>query len=136
MLQLLYVCSVAIVKLTAAGTILLMNPFGAQLFRPVAVDGALNDLSDIFDRFAPEVAEMVRRPEGRVGKGCEEHRVMLPPRSPTGPARSLHHAAKVDADTSVAVMTDVTSMPITLNKSTTRSDAKPGPRLTGPAVVA
>ncbi len=110
LLQLLYLCPVAIARLNAVGKILLMNPYGAQLLMPVAQNGALHNLFDLLEPLAPEVAEMARRFEGRAGKVCDEHRVTFPGRT-SGAATTIVAVTlqKVDPDTFVAVMTDVSA---------------------------
>ncbi len=110
LLQLLYLCPVAIVRLTAGGKIVLMNPYGAQLLMPLSADGSLRNLFDLLEPHAPEVAEMVRRFEDRAGKVCEEHRIELPPGRPSLPSIIISITLqKIDADIFVAVLTDVTS---------------------------
>lgn len=110
LLQLLYLCPVAIMKLDINGSIKLMNPYGAQMLMPLAADAKLLNLFDLFAPFAPEVGEMARRFPGRVGKACEEHRVVLPARKADVPSAIISVTLqKVDADNFVAVLTDVTS---------------------------
>jgi diguanylate cyclase (GGDEF)-like protein/PAS domain S-box-containing protein len=110
LIQLLYLCPVGIVKLDSYGAIVLMNPYGTQMLMPLSTSGTLTNLFDLFEPFAPEVAEMARRFPARTGKVCEEHRVVLP-------ANALHSRSgilsvtlqKIDSDIYVAVLTDVTS---------------------------
>ncbi len=110
LLELLYLCPVAIVKLDADGSIALMNPYGAQMLMPLSTDGKLTNLFELFDPFAPEVGEMARRFPSRAGKVCEEHRIILPPQRPGGPSAIVSITLqKVDANIYVAVLTDVTS---------------------------
>jgi len=110
LLQLLYLCPVGIIKLDAQGSILLMNPYGTQMLMPLSTDGKLANLFDLVADFAPEVSEMAGRFPSRTGKVCEEHRVVLPQRAPDSPSTILSVTLqKVDADTYVAVLTDVTS---------------------------
>lgn len=110
LLGLLYLCPCAIIKIDTLGSILLMNPYGTQILMPLSQNGQLENLFDIFSPFAPEVAEMAQRFSGRAGRVCEEHRVMLPMRSAKiGPSILSITLQKVDADTFVAVLTDVTS---------------------------
>lgn len=110
LLGLLYLCPVAILKLDGNGSILLMNPYGAQMLMPLSADGKLANLFELFAPFAPEVGEMARRFPLRVGKACEEHRVTLPARKMGIPGAVFSVTLqKVDHDVYVAVLTDVTS---------------------------
>lgn len=110
LLQLLYLCPVAIVKLNAHGSIVLMNPYGAQMLMPVADSAKLENLFDIFAPFAPEVGEMARRFPARTGKVCEDHRVHLPSRKAKVPSEIVSVTLqKIDADIFVAILTDVTA---------------------------
>jgi diguanylate cyclase (GGDEF)-like protein/PAS domain S-box-containing protein len=110
LLELLYLCPGAIIKLDAYGSIALMNPYGAQILMPLSTNGQLANLFDLFAPFAPEVAEMAQRFPARTGRVCEEHRVTLPRRAPNLAGTILSVTLqKVDPDTFVAVLTDVTS---------------------------
>jgi diguanylate cyclase (GGDEF)-like protein/PAS domain S-box-containing protein len=110
LLQLLYLCPVGVIKLDAYGSIVLMNPYGAQMLMPLSSDGRLTNLFDLFESFAPEVGEMARRFPARIGKVCEEHRVFLPRPAPKAPATILSVTLqKVDSESYVAVLTDVTA---------------------------
>jgi diguanylate cyclase (GGDEF)-like protein/PAS domain S-box-containing protein len=110
LLQLLYLCPVGIIKLDAYGSIELMNPYGAQMLMPLSTDGRLTNLFDLFGEFAPEVGEMARRFPARVGKVCDEHRLFLPRPSPSVPGAIISITLqKVDSETYVAVLTDVTA---------------------------
>ena len=53
LIQLLYLCPVAIAKLDGRGNIVLMNPYGTQLLMLISRDGELENLFDIFAPFAP-----------------------------------------------------------------------------------
>jgi diguanylate cyclase (GGDEF)-like protein/PAS domain S-box-containing protein len=110
LLELLYLCPVGIVKLDSYGSIKLMNPYGTQMLMPLSVGGAIANLFDLFEPFAPEVGEMARRFPARTGKVCEEHRVVLPPRNAKARAAMFSVTLqKVDSDIYVAVLTDVTA---------------------------
>lgn len=110
LLQLLYLCPVGIIQLDAYGAIQLMNPYGAQMLMPLSADGKLDNMFDIFEAFAPEVAEMARRFPMRTGKVCEEHRVIMPHRTPVYPIAMISVTLqKIDDNSLVAVLNDVTS---------------------------
>ena len=110
LLQLLYLCPVAIVRIDQTGKILLMNPFAAQLLMPISPDGMLNNLFELLDPFAPEVAEMALRFEGRAGIVCAEHRIALPQRTAGGMRTILSITLKkIDTDVAVGVISDVTA---------------------------
>jgi diguanylate cyclase (GGDEF)-like protein/PAS domain S-box-containing protein len=110
LLQLLYLCPVAIIKIDSYGTILLMNPYGVQMLMPISASGKLTNLFDLFLPFAPELGEMARRFPSRTGKICEEHRIVMPAREGLpGSAIISVTLQKVDSDIYVAVLTDVTS---------------------------
>lgn len=110
LLQLLYLCPVAIIKLDALGSIVLMNPYGAQMLMPITTTGKLENLFELLGPFAPELGEMARRYPSRAGKVCEDHRVVLPSRSPKIPSEIISVTLqKIDADIYVAVLTDVTA---------------------------
>ena len=109
LLQLLYLCPVAIVKIDAHGTILLMNPNGTQLLMPLSADGNLENLFSLLAPFAPEVSEMASRYAKRAGKICEEHRFVVRPPG-AGPTSTVSLTLqKVDPDVMVAVIADVTA---------------------------
>jgi diguanylate cyclase (GGDEF)-like protein/PAS domain S-box-containing protein len=110
LLQLLDLCPVGIIKLDAYGSIVLMNPYGAQMLMPLSNDGRLINLFDLFGPFAPEVGEMARRFPSRVGRVCEEHRVFLPPPFADAPPAIISVTLqKVESEAYVAVLTDVTA---------------------------
>ena len=112
LLQLLYLCPVAIVKMDGHGNILLMNPNGTQLLMPLSPDGNLENLFNLFALFAPEVGEMAQRYTKRTGKICEEHRFAVSSQalkaggSPIVVSLTLQ---KIDSDVLVAVIADVTA---------------------------
>jgi diguanylate cyclase (GGDEF)-like protein/PAS domain S-box-containing protein len=111
LIQLLYLCPVAIAKLDGRGNIVLMNPYGTQLLMLISRDGELENLFEIFAPFAPEVGEMARRFEKRAGKICEEHRFVVDlnePKQGSSVTVSLT-MQKIDADVFVAVIADVTA---------------------------
>jgi len=110
LLQLLYLCPVGIIKLDAYGSIVLMNPYGAQMLMPLSTAGRLTNLFDLFGEFAPEVGEMARRFPARIGRICDEHRVFLPGPSPNTPGTVISVTLqKIDSEAYLAVLTDVTS---------------------------
>jgi PAS domain-containing protein len=110
LLQLLYLCPVGIIKLDAYGSIVLMNPYGAQMLMPLSTDGRLTNLFDLFGEFAPEVGEMARRFPARIGKVCDEHRVFLPGPSPNAPDTIISVTLqKIGSEAYVAVLTDVSA---------------------------
>ncbi len=110
LLGLLYLCPVAIVKLDANGTILLMNPYGAQMLMPLSHTGKLVNLFELLGSFAPELGEMARRFPSRTGKVCEDHRIAFPTLVAGVPDAIVSVTMqKVDSEIYVAVLTDVTS---------------------------
>lgn len=111
LLQLLYLCPVALVRLDAHGKIVLMNPHGTQLLMTLSSDGNLENLFDVFRPFAPEVREMAIRFVPRAGKICEEHRIVvpLPGRPANAPIIVSLTLQKIDEDIYVAVMADITA---------------------------
>ena len=110
LLQLLHLCPVGIIKLDAYGSIVLMNPYGAQMLMPLSTDGRLTNLFDLFGEFAPEVGEMARRFPARIGKVCDEHRVFLPgPSLRTSGTIIAITLQNIDSEFYVAVLTDVTA---------------------------
>ncbi len=110
LLQLLYLSPVAIAKLNTRGDIELMNPYGAQLLMPISPNGKLENIFDIFELTAPELCEMSRRFTARVGRICEEHRIIIPNAEGEG-VRSILSITldKVDDDIMVAAIADVTA---------------------------
>ncbi len=110
LLQLLYLCPLAIVRLDAYGTIVLMNPHGTQILMPLSQDGNLSNLFDLLSALAPEVGEMARRFKPAAGKVCEEHRIVVP-QGPTRRAASILSLTlqKIDHDIFLAVIADVTA---------------------------
>ena len=109
LLQLLYLCPVAIVKIDGHGNILLMNPNGTQLLMPLSTDGNLENLFTLLAPFAPEVAEMASRYAKRAGKICEEHRFLVRPNGGGAPFTVSLTLQKVALDVFVAVIADVTA---------------------------
>jgi len=110
LLQLLYLCPLAIARLDEHGTIVLMNPHGTQLLMPLSRDGDPSNLFGLLDPYAPEVGEMARRFAGATGKVCEEHRIVVP-QDARRPAQAILSLTlqKVDSDIFVAVLADVTT---------------------------
>lgn len=111
LLELLYLCPTALVKFDLTGTIALMNPMGIQLLMPIAKDGSVDNFFTLFATVAPELREMVLRFPERVGRICDEHRV-LASTGTLATTRALVLSVtiqKVDADAVVAVIADVTA---------------------------
>jgi len=110
LLQLLYLCPVAVLKLGRTGTIRLINSEGARLLVPVAPGGIVENLYDIFAVAAPELVTMARtfpKPSGRI---CDEFRVLI---GATSGRRTISRIfsvtlQKIDDDTVIAVIADVT----------------------------
>ncbi len=110
LLTLLYLCPVGIIELDGHGSILLINPYGAQMLMPIAAGKGLENLFDLFESFAPEVAEMARRFPSRAGRVCDELHVALPSRPGSNRDTVLSITLqKVETGMFVAVLTDVTS---------------------------
>lgn len=111
LLELLYLCPAAIVKFDAAGAITLMNPLGVQLLIPLSRDGNIDNFFDAMGESAPEIREMAERFEHRVGRICDEHRVIHDVRSTKGTRSVLLSVTVQKTDTSVfvAVISDVTA---------------------------
>jgi diguanylate cyclase (GGDEF)-like protein/PAS domain S-box-containing protein len=112
LLQLLYLCPVAIIKLDARGDIVLMNPHGTQLLMPMSRNGELDNLFELFAPFAPEVSEMAMRFGPRTGKICDEHRFVVRLGEPQEPRTMSITLQRVDLDIYVAVIADVTATAI------------------------
>jgi diguanylate cyclase (GGDEF)-like protein/PAS domain S-box-containing protein len=111
LLELLYLCPAAVLKFDAAGTIALMNPLGVQLLIPLSRDGNIENFFDILDESAPEIREMAGRFEHRVGRICDEHRVIHDVRSAKGTRSVILSVTmqKIDSAVFVAVVADVTA---------------------------
>jgi len=112
LLQLLYLCPVAILRLNAYGDIILMNPHGTRLLMPLSISGDCDNLYDLLFPFAPEVREMAMRFPALTGAICEEHRITIAPQEhdPHDAPRILSLTLnKLDRDLLVAVVADVTA---------------------------
>ena len=111
LLQLLYICPVAVAKLNGRGDILLMNPHGIQLLMPIAPNAAIGNLFDIFALHAPEVREMATRFDKRAGMICEEHRFVArrQGQNDSSPITMSLTLQKIDSNVFVAVIADVTA---------------------------
>ena len=111
LLGLLYLCPAAIIKFDLAGLIELMNPLAIQLLMPIAPAGAIENFFELFSIVAPELREMVVRFESRVGRICDEHRVLaaIGARAATRTLVLSVTMQKVDDVSFIAVVSDVTS---------------------------
>ncbi len=111
LLELLYLCPSAVIKIDLLGNVKLMNPIAAQLLMPIAPGGDISNLFDAFALVSPELQEMASRYNARAGRICDEFRVM------TTVGLGRHKRAvvlsitlqKIDHDVIVAVIADVTS---------------------------
>jgi diguanylate cyclase (GGDEF)-like protein/PAS domain S-box-containing protein len=109
LLQLLYLCPIAIAQIDGSGRILLMNAAGSRLLMPVAPGGVIENLFDLFRVAAPEIDEMVRRYEHRSGRICDEYRVLMGTTHGVATSRILSVTLhKIDVDSSIVVIADVT----------------------------
>ncbi len=111
MLELLYLCPTAILKIDGSGRILMMNAAGARILMPAATDAKIENLYDFFQTAAPEIRRMAHDFPQRSGRICDEYRVLAPGTGTRG-ARSYIFSItlqKVDDDALVAVIGDVTS---------------------------
>lgn len=111
LLELLYLCPTAILKFDVSGTIALMNPMGIQILMPIAKDATVDNFFSLFGSIAPEVREMVVRFEPRVGRICDEYRVLASVGT-LATTRALVLSVtvqKVGEDAFVAVIADVTA---------------------------
>ena len=111
LLSLLYLCPAAILKFDETGAIELMNPGAIQLLMPIAPKGSIDNFFELFSMIAPEMREMVNRFEGRVGRICDEHRVLAAAGS-RAMTRTLVLSVtmqKVEDKSFIAIVTDVTA---------------------------
>jgi diguanylate cyclase (GGDEF)-like protein/PAS domain S-box-containing protein len=111
LLQLLYLCPVAVLKLDGTGTIRLINPEGARLLVPVAPGGIVENLYDIFAVAAPEVGAMARAFPGKSGRICDEFRVLIGAKSGRRTISRIFSVTlhKIDPNAVIAVIADVTN---------------------------
>ncbi len=111
LLQLLYLCPVAVLKLDRAGTIRLINPEGARLLVPVAPGGIVENLYDIFAVAAPELGEMARAFRKGSGRICDEFRVLIGATSGRRTTSRIFSVTlqQIEPNAVVAVIADVTN---------------------------
>lgn len=111
LLELLYLCPTAILKIDGSGRILMLNAAGARIMMPAATNATIENLYDFFQNAAPELRRIGQDFPERSGRVCDEYRVLVGGTSDRI-ARSyvfsitLH---KIDDDTLIAVIADVTS---------------------------
>ena len=111
LLRLLYLCPTAILKFDANGDIGLMNPMGIQILMPIARNGEIDNVFTLFSTIAPELREMIVRYESRVGRICDEHRILASVGT-LATTRALVLSItvqKVDENAFVAIIADVTA---------------------------
>jgi diguanylate cyclase (GGDEF)-like protein/PAS domain S-box-containing protein len=125
LLQLLYLCPVAILTLDGAGTIRLINPEGARLLLPVAPGGIVENLYDIFAVAAPELGALARafpEPNGRI---CNEFRVLIGKTSGRRTNSRIFSVTlqKIDERAVIAVIADVTDA-VTQEDETRATDTR------------
>ena len=110
LLTFLYMAPVGIVQVTVDGQISLMNPMAANLLMPLQLNGTLANLFEAIDHSAPEVSTLVAafdRPTGIICKAIRFSPFFRARRYTENKTFELT-LLKVDPDTLMAVLTDVT----------------------------
>ncbi len=107
LLQFIYLAPVGLVQTSLDGTIVLINPFSAQLLMPLSHDGTLSNLFTALERVAPDLRHRVGCFAGNTGRVCDDVRFQVTAgnRVPESISLSL---VKLDADRLMAVFADIT----------------------------
>jgi GGDEF domain-containing protein len=66
LIQFLYQAPIGLIQTARTGDICMMNPMAAQLLMPLAPQGDLDNLFDIFQGVAPQLRELLRRIAARL----------------------------------------------------------------------
>ena len=110
LLQFLYLCPVGVIRLTCSGQIEMMNAKATQLLMPIARELSLGNVFELFSDYAPELRNLVEgfgRPQGTI---CENHQIELPADAPRRACVLAATIIKIDGDTLMMVITDITRL--------------------------
>ena len=112
LLQFLYMAPIGLLQAGADGEIAMINPLCAQLLMPLAADGQISNLFDVFKDLAPDLAQRAAafgEPHGKIVEGMQLPVYACADGRRTTQILSLS-LLKLDATRLMAVLNDVTEL--------------------------
>lgn len=109
LLELLYLCPVAIAQLDGAGNVEMLNSAGARILMPLATEPDITNLVDLLDPYIPGLRASILALTATSGTVCENQRVEVGRRSPGQalPTVLSFTLLKLNADRMMAVTADI-----------------------------